>query len=234
MSIPKPVVAIFKAKYKDTEDKLEQSNDLLSRDICNYTDCEGYEFQTIKQLLRLTEKLKKEYYDNIIIMSHGNNNCLAVNNQELCALRGWCGGYTEDFTSLSENLENALKDKGEIWLYACNTGQATTFFDNFATSLAKLSKRTVYGATKSLYAVDNICTGIDNGRICIISNYTCQNENKKECETYNDPDKDFIRFLPKSAFKKRAQKNKSVKKSIKKKSTKKKSTKKSKVLKKVS
>lgn len=179
MSIPKPVVAIFKAKYN--EGIFEQSNVLLSRDICNYTDCEGYEFETIEQLLSLTKGLKKpKHYDNIIIMSHGNKNCLAVNNQELC-VRGWCGGYTKDFISLSKNLENALKDKGEIWLYACNTGQATTFFDNFATSLAKLSKRTVYGATKSLYARDNICTGIDdNGRICIISNYTCQNENKKK------------------------------------------------------
>jgi hypothetical protein len=216
MSIPKPVVAIFKAKYKHSEPKLEYSNDFLSRDICKYTECIGKEFKTITELLEETSKLKPNHYDNIIIMSHGNKNCLAVLGQELCALRGWCGGYTKEFISLSENLEKALKVDGEIWLYACKTGEVTTFFNNFATSLARLSNRTVYGTTKSLYGVDNICANIDkNGRICIITNSTCQNE--KECETYDDSDKDFIRF-PKSAFKKSAKKKSTKKKSTKKKS----------------
>ena len=238
MSIPKPVVAIFKAEYKDTETRHKNSNKSLSKKIKEVANCEKEEtFRTIKDLLDLTQILYPKHYDNIIIMSHGNKNCLAVKNEELCARRGCCGGYTKDFTDLSENLENALKDEGEIWLYACKTGEATTFFDNFATSLAKKSKRTVYGSRRSLGLLDssNDCVGINNkNNICIITNYTsCQNENKPPCENYDDPNKeDFIRF-PKSAFKKRAQKNKSVKKSIKKKSTKKKSTKKSKVLKKV-
>ena len=232
MSTPKPVVAIFKAEYKDTETQHKNSNKSLSKKIKEVANCEKEEtFSTIKDLLDLTEILYPKHYDNIIIMSHGNKNCLAVKDKELCARRGCCGGYTKDFTSLSTNLENALKEDGEIWLYACKTGEATTFFDNFATSLAKLSKRTVYGSKRSLGLLDssNDCVGInDNNNICIITNYSsCQNE-EKPCENYDDPNKeDFIRF-PKSAFKKRAQKNKSVKKSIKKKSIKK-----SKVLKKV-
>ena len=79
MSSPKPKVAILQSDDYGDDKELKHEDNMLIEQIKYLTDVTHFRFNTIKKLLEITKELQSNYFnyfDNIIILSHGNQYCI--------------------------------------------------------------------------------------------------------------------------------------------------------------